>query len=67
MSHHRYKVSADQIACKTARTYSVRMLKSRTYHPPHWTCARYKKSETSLVFRCENRHHTPIQTVFAAR
>jgi hypothetical protein len=68
VNHHRYKIKADQIICRTARIYASRVLRSRTYHPPHFSCARYKRSQGSLAFRCENRHHHPaIQTIFAVR
>jgi len=46
----RYQVKADQIRCKTAKTWTRRYL-SRSDRPSGYSCRNYG-SETKLKFRC---------------
>jgi hypothetical protein len=45
----RYNVKADQMTCRTARSWSRTYLERRR-KPKGWTCRRY--TDTKLVFRC---------------
>jgi hypothetical protein len=57
----RYQIKADQIRCRTAKTYSRRYLRSRT-RPSGYSCNSYDAS-TKLKFRCRKG----IRTFFAIR
>jgi hypothetical protein len=57
----RYTIKADQLRCRTARTYSRRYLERRR-RPSGYRCRTYG-SETKLKFRCSRR----IQVFFAIR
>jgi hypothetical protein len=58
---HRYRIKADQVPCRTARTYAYRYLAKRI-RPRGYTCVRYKGS--ALVARCVNTHANPDRTIF---
>jgi len=52
----RYQVKADQIRCRTAKTYSRRYLRDAA-RPSGYACRNFG-SETSLKFRCTKRERT---------
>jgi hypothetical protein len=46
----RYQIKADQIRCRTAKTYAKRYLRSRS-KPSGYRCTNYSRA-TKLKFRC---------------
>ena len=58
---HRYNIKADQLACRTARTYASRFLASNI-RPHSYVCKRYRGS--ALVARCVNTRANPDRTIF---
>ena len=56
-----YNIKADQLPCKSARTYASRYLGSGV-KPRGYSCQRYKGS--ALVARCVNTHTNPDRTIF---
>jgi len=61
VKHHRYTIKADQLPCKSARTYAARYLGTGR-RPPGYKCNRYKGS--ALVARCVNTRANPDRTIF---
>ena len=57
----RYQIKADQITCRTAKTYSRRYLGHHT-RPSGYRCSDYSKS-TKLRFRCSKS----VRVFFAIR
>ena len=57
----RYNIKADQLPCKSARTYAARFLGSNV-RPHSYACQRYKGS--ALVARCVNTRANPDRTIF---
>lgn len=49
----RYGIKADGVTCRFARRTSKAYLRTGAKPGSGWSCRRYKKSETSLAFRCE--------------
>jgi hypothetical protein len=57
----RYNIKADQLTCRSARTYAERYLGSNV-RPRSYSCRRYKGS--ALVARCVNTRANPDRTIF---
>ena len=57
----RYQIKADQITCRTAKTYSRRYLGHHT-RPSGYRCSNFSKS-TKLRFRCSKN----VRVFFAIR
>ena len=66
VSHKKWRIKADQISCKRARSYAKAYIAHKT-RPRGYTCHRYKASETSLYAKCVNRRANPDRTVFIIR
>ena len=66
VNHKRWHIKADQISCRTAVRYA-RTYIARHKRPPHYSCHRYRSSETSLYAKCVNRRANPDRTVFIIR
>ncbi len=56
-----YNIKADQLPCKSAKTYAARFLGSNV-RPRGYSCQRYKGS--ALVARCVNTRANPDRTIF---
>jgi hypothetical protein len=65
-AHKHWRIKADQISCKRARSYAKAYIVHHT-RPRGYTCHRYKSSETSLYAKCVNRRANPDRTVFIIR
>ena len=61
VKYTRYNIKADQLPCKSARTYAARFLGSNV-RPRSYSCQRYKGS--ALVARCVNSRANPDRTIF---
>ena len=61
VSHKRWRIKADQISCKRARSYAKAYIAHRT-RPRGYRCYRYKDS--SLYAKCVNTRANPDRTVF---
>ena len=58
----RFQIKADQITCRTAKTYSRRYLGSHS-RPSGYRCSDYSKKATKLRFRCSKS----VRVFFAIR
>ena len=61
VSHKRWRIKADQISCKRARSYARAYIAHRT-RPRGYTCHRYRHS--SLYAKCVNTRSNPDRTIF---